>query len=354
MQYRPDEAVAVAGTARELADQLGLADAAAGAMVTEATARYLGGDPTGVDGLRHAVEVCRAQRLPVLGRAANNLNAVLLEEGDLRGAAEADAESAAARGMRVNVLLNHSAEAERAYFTGDWVVLLQAADAYLDTEEAETTEWEVQLRARRAWIRLLCDEPPGPDIDRCLDHARRSGFDRLRYNACAHSALYHSLQGDHTCAVALLGELTSVWREAPTTMTVEWLSALAHTAALTVDAAGIATEVVATVPRRTRWVEAADALTTGARAAADGRPSNRRDALGRRDAALRGHRRGQRRHVGRHLGGARLPRGGRQHVRGRADGAGPCVRRAQPRHRSAQDRRPDRRIAPSVPPTHRS
>ncbi|HEV7897874.1 MAG TPA: adenylate/guanylate cyclase domain-containing protein [Planosporangium sp.] len=269
MRYRPAEAAEVAGVARELAEQLGLADATASAMVTEAIAQYLDGDLAGLDQLERAAELCRAQRLPALRRAAHNLSALLLEEGDLRRAADAAAESAAAHGMQVSLVISHSAEAERAYFTGDWGTLLHAADVYFDADD-ETREWDLQLRARRAWIRNLCGETSDLDIERCLETARHSGLDRLLYNACAHGALYHSIRGEDTHAVTLLGELVQTWREAPTTITMEWLSAVAHVATLTPSAALLATEVVATVPRRTRWVEAADLLASGARAEAAG------------------------------------------------------------------------------------
>jgi hypothetical protein len=238
--------------------------------VSESVARYLAADPSGLEQSERAVEVCRAQRLPELRRAAHNLSALLLEEGDLRRAAELAAEANAAHGMQVSLVMNHSAEAERAYFTGDWLTLLQAADSYLDADDAETTEWDLQLRARRAWIRVLCEKLPGNDIERCLETARRSGFDRLLYNAFAHGAFCHAIEGDQGRAAALLDELAVVWRAQPTTITVEWLSAVVHTAALSTDAVAVAAEVVATVPRRTRWVEAAEAMTAGALAAARG------------------------------------------------------------------------------------
>ncbi|HET9519332.1 MAG TPA: adenylate/guanylate cyclase domain-containing protein [Actinoplanes sp.] len=270
MRYRPAKAVAAAGVARELAEQLGLADAAASAMVTEATARYLDGDPAGLPALRGAVETCRRQLLPELRRAAHNLSVLLLEEGDLCGAAAAAAESTAAHGMQVSLVISHSTEAERAYFTGDWETLLNAADQYFDTEPAETTGWDMQLRTRRAWLRSLRGESPGAELDASLESARRSELDRMMYNACANGALFHALHGEETLAAALLGELTSVWQRSPTAMTFEWLSAVAHAGALTPGAAAVTSQVVATVPHRTRWVAAAEALTAAGRATAAG------------------------------------------------------------------------------------
>jgi hypothetical protein len=53
-------------------------------------------------------------------------------------------------------------------------------------------------------------------------------------------------------------------------MTFEWLSAVAHAGTLTPGASAVTTQVVATVPHRTRWVEAAEALTEAGRATAAG------------------------------------------------------------------------------------
>jgi hypothetical protein len=269
MRYRSVETIEFARVARNLAEQLGLADAMASAMISEGVGLYFDGDVAGLEQLERAVELCRAQRLPSLRRAAHNLAALLRQEGDLRRSAEAVAERDAAHGMQVSLVISHSEEAAWAYFTGDWRTLLHAADAYFDADD-ETREWDLQLRARRAWIRALCGEDSGVEIERCLDTARRSGLDRLLFNACAHGALYHAIRGEDTHAVTLLGELVRTWREAPTTMTVEWLSAVVHAATLTPSAALLATEVVATVARRSRWVEAADLLAVGARAEADG------------------------------------------------------------------------------------
>jgi hypothetical protein len=174
----------------------------------------------------------------------------------------------------VSPVISHSEEAELAWFTGDWVTLLRAAEDYLDGEDAETTEWDLQLRGRRACLRILCGQEAGEDLARCLDTARRSGFPRLMFVACSYGALGHALLGQADAANALLAELTEVWRAAPTALTTEWLSALAHTGALAgpVPVAETAAQVVDTALIRTRWVEAADAVVAGARASGLGDP----------------------------------------------------------------------------------
>ena len=271
LQYRPEEAIAAAEPARQLADRLGLTDAAANAAISAGTARYLGADRAGVAELGRVVEMCRAQRLPALRRGAHNLQVLLVEEAELAKGAQAAAESTAAYGRQVSLVISHSAAAMWAYFSGDWIGLLQAADAYLDAEDAETTEWDLQLRGRRAWLRALCQEPSGTDIERCRDSAQRYGFTRLRYNACAQGALYHACRGEDATVTALLDELVEVWRDAATkTLTAEWLSAVVHATALVPAAAPAAATIVGTVPLRTRWTQAASDMVAGAMAAARG------------------------------------------------------------------------------------
>ncbi|MFC0528406.1 AAA family ATPase [Phytohabitans kaempferiae] len=270
LEFRTDLALPAARAARALAHGLRLADAEVHALVTEHATRYVAGDATALDDLQRVVETCRAQGLPTLRRALHNLATFRQEEGDLPGAADLERESRGVRGAQVSLVLSHSEEAELAYFSGDWVALLRAADEYLDEEGADTTDWDLQLRGRRAWIGALCGRPAGEDIARSLDVAHRSGFARLRYNAYAHGALTHALDGDPDGAAALLGQLLDLWRTTPAALTLEWLSAAAHATVLAPAAAPAMAEVVRTSLRRTRWVEAADALIAGdpARAAA--------------------------------------------------------------------------------------
>ncbi|MDQ7909671.1 adenylate/guanylate cyclase domain-containing protein [Phytohabitans sp. ZYX-F-186] len=270
LEFQTGPALPAARAARDLAHRLGLADAEVHALVTEHATRYVAGDLTALDDLAAVVETCRAQGLPTLRRALHNLATFRQEEGDLSGAADLERESRSVHGGQLSLVLSHSEEAELAYFDGDWVALLRAADEYLDHEDegAGTTDWDLQLRGRRAWIGALCGRPAGEDIARSLDVAHRSGFVRLRYNAYAHGALAHALAGDPDGAAALLADLAALWREAPTALTLEWLSAAAHATVLTPAAKPAMAEVIRTSLRRTRWVVAAEALVAGDPAAA--------------------------------------------------------------------------------------
>jgi class 3 adenylate cyclase len=272
VQFETAQAIAAAEQAQTLAERLGLADAAANAVVTRSMAGYLAGDRDAIAELERCVELCREQRLPALRRAAANLAVVMQEEGDLARAAQLERESVAAQGAQVSLVLSHSEEAELAWFTGDWLTLMDAAADFLDGQDAETTEWDLQLRGRRACLRRLYGEDPGEDLARCLDTARRSDFARLIFNACAYGALGHALAGDVDHAAALLRELADTWARTPTAQTVEWLSALAHTSALAASpaVARVVAEVVGTAPIRNRWIVAAEAVVAGATAGAGG------------------------------------------------------------------------------------
>ncbi|GAA4685586.1 ATP-binding protein [Phytohabitans rumicis] len=261
LEFQTGAALPAARAARELAHRQGLADAEMHALVTEHATRYVAGDASALADLERAVEVCRAQSLPTLRRAAHNLATFRQEEGELAGAAELERESRGVHGGQLSLVLSHSEEAEVAYFTGDWPALLRAADEYLDEEGADTTDWDLQLRGRRAWIGALCGRPQVSDVARSLDVARRSGFVRLRYNAYAHGALSRALDGDTAGAAALLAELVELWHEAPTALTLEWLSAAVHADVLT--GGSTVERVVRTSVRRTRWVVAAEALVAG-------------------------------------------------------------------------------------------
>ncbi|MEJ3744715.1 adenylate/guanylate cyclase domain-containing protein [Actinomycetes bacterium KLBMP 9797] len=263
MHFQTGSAIESARIAHGLAHRLGLADAAAHALVTQHAAAYIAGDARALDDLERVVETCRSQGLPVLRRATHNLATFLQEEGDLARAAELERESQTIHGGQIGFVPSHSEDAELAYFAGDWIGLLQAADAYLDGEGADSTEWDLQLRGRRAWLGVLCGRPADHDVARGLRAARESGSARLRYNATAHGALFHALRGDSALAAEFLAELAEVWRDAPTALTMEWLSAAAHASVLAPAATPSVTAVLDTAVRRTRWVVAAEALVAG-------------------------------------------------------------------------------------------
>ncbi|HET8682521.1 MAG TPA: adenylyl cyclase, partial [Micromonosporaceae bacterium] len=276
LNYERDPAVAAAGTAAEIAQRLRLAEAQAHACITLATVRYHAGEPTGLDDLYAAVEMCRGQKLLALDRARQNLAHALREEGDttrsnaLLTGGRTDGAPAAGQALATG----YSYEAMRAYFRGDFDALLTAADAFVDTPGGR---WDIQVCGLRSLVLVLRDRPgagaPGPDDDvaQALGTARGSGFHRPLWAALSMGALYRALRGNAQEATDLLAELAKDWHTVPALASGEWVDAAAHAAALSgADAARIVHRLVAAAPRRTPWSEAAFATTGAALATADG------------------------------------------------------------------------------------
>ncbi|HET8660420.1 MAG TPA: adenylate/guanylate cyclase domain-containing protein [Micromonosporaceae bacterium] len=275
LNYERDPAVAAAGTAAAIAERLRLVEAQAHACITMATVRYHAGEPTGLDDLYAAVQMCRSQKLLALDRAIQNLAYALREEGDYHGSNElftGSRDGAPAPGQALAT--GYSYEAMRAYFRGDFDALLTAADAFGDTPAGR---WDIQVRGLRSLVLVLRDGPgagaPGPDDDvaQALGTARGSGFHRPLWTALSMGALCRALRGRTQEATDLLAELAKDWHTVPALASGEWVDAAAHAAAVSGrEAARIVHRLVAAAPRRTPWSEAALATTGAALATADG------------------------------------------------------------------------------------
>jgi hypothetical protein len=171
-----------------------------------------------------------------------------------------------------NLATGYSDVVQKSYFGGDWPRLLGAAQAAINSPGGE---WDLQARGICAWVRMLQVEPEPrtePDeVDQLLAAGRRSGFHRLQWTALAHGALCRALQGRFTDAEALLTELAKTWRDVGTIVSGEWIDVTAHAAFLSGRAAAVTIrDMLADVPHRTPWVEAARRTVAGATAFADG------------------------------------------------------------------------------------
>jgi hypothetical protein len=108
-------------------------------------------------------------------------------------------------------------------------------------------------------------------VEDLLAAGRRSGFYRLQWTVLGHGALCRALQGRDRDAEALIVELAKTWREVRAIASGEWIDATAHGAVLAGRVALMAIrDMLADVPHRTPWVEAAHRTITGAIASVDG------------------------------------------------------------------------------------
>jgi ATP/maltotriose-dependent transcriptional regulator MalT len=93
----------------------------------------------------------------------------------------------------------------------------------------------------------------------------------LQWAALGHGALCRALQGRLDEAEALLVELAKSWRDVRALVSGEWIDVTAHAAFLSGRTAAVAIrDMLADVPHRTPWVEAALRTVTAGTAFADG------------------------------------------------------------------------------------
>jgi hypothetical protein len=254
-----------------IAERLGLLEVAANARVTVGTARYEAGDRGGLAELQTVTALCRGQHLLALRRAIQNLSYALREEGDFAGSLALLEEVRLGMPGGHNLATGYSLEAMRAHIDGEWDKML-AAEADLATTGGE---WDLHLRGLCAEVRIMRGDDVGcadPDeIDAVLTAGRRSGFYRLEWTALANVALCRALDERAGEATELLSELVGSWRGVRALVSGEWVDAASHAAAIAGRAAATQLrEMLAEVPHRTPWVEAATRTVAGGVAAADG------------------------------------------------------------------------------------
>jgi tetratricopeptide (TPR) repeat protein len=272
LNYEHQPAVAAATVAADIAGRLGLVEVAANARVTIGLAHYEAGDRGGIVELEAAVDQCRNQRLLALRRGLQNLAYVLQEEGDYARADALHAERAINLSGDNSLATGYSLEGMRAYVAGEFDKLLAAAEADLATPSGD---WDLQLHGICAWVTILRQERDGcadpDDIERILATGRRSGFYRLEWTALGHVAFCRALQGRHDDATTILGELVDSWERVRVVTFGEWLDTAAHAAAVAGRIPSLRLrEMLADVPHRTPWVEAAARTVAAGVAEADG------------------------------------------------------------------------------------
>ncbi|MET7402794.1 adenylate/guanylate cyclase domain-containing protein [Dactylosporangium sp. NPDC005572] len=270
LNFEVEPAVAAASAAAEIADRLGLVEVATSARITIGTALFQAGDRAGLVELQSGLEVCREQRLQSEYRALRNVSWALREDGDWTASQALLEDSRNAVPGSRTLTTAYSDVAQNAYFTGDWPALIKAAEA----ASAESgSEWDLQIVGAHAWMNILSSlesEPADEGIEELLAAGRRSGFYRLQWTVLGHGALSRALQGRSREAEALIVELAKTWREVRAIASGEWIDATAHAAVLSGRVAMMAVrDMLADVPHRTPWVEAALRTITGAIAFVD-------------------------------------------------------------------------------------
>ena len=264
LRFQIAPALAAAKTAGDIAERLGLVEAAVDARITIGTTRYLAGDIGGLLDLQRALQTSRSNGLRIWRRAANNLGWALLEEGNLAASFAIQDELTADRPSDLTSRLSNNAF--RAFFDGDWHRYLAASTA---VEAAGGGLGNPGELFTRTWIGILRGEKVQQDSeDKLVDALAAAREHRPQRFALAHLALIRALQNRHQETTLLLTRLVNCWRTTGGVAFGEWVVSASHAAALAgPPACELLHTALAEANHRTPWIQAALHTTHGGAAA---------------------------------------------------------------------------------------
>ena len=262
-----DEAIRIGEQVLAMAEELGLEELRAQALVNIGTARSNMGDAAGLQDLERAVEIAAAAGSAEVARAYNNLAVSAWSLGDLRRGLRLMGEAIAhEERLGLASLLRFSRNVQLWLLTRreHWDEALPAIDEFLAACEAGQPHYhEGGMRLRRALVRLARDDVDGAldDLRKVVPLARSAGDPQQRVPWLAGSARLLVEAGEVVEARQLAPELSELLRGRTITMARWGLVDLA----LVADELDCADELAAVVDGglRTKWTEAASALLRG-------------------------------------------------------------------------------------------
>jgi tetratricopeptide (TPR) repeat protein len=235
---------------------------------------YLGGakleldDPTGIEDMRESLAVAKSiNSAMMITRSLNNLGIALRIDGHVREAHEVAQEAlevAQRFGMQASIQFALGAIPFRLYEQGRWDEALRAAEEYLAGVTAGShTGNENSARYARGLIRLGRDDAAGAlaDSELALEIALSQMANLPKYPAYGIRAYMLAATGDLEGAREATLTLAAFRREASDRLS---FGGDAHVV-WTWEQTGLLEEMIAVMgaPRRTPWVEAAEAVAAG-------------------------------------------------------------------------------------------
>lgn len=266
----PEEALELAQASMLIADELGLDDLHADALITIGLARVANGDRRGLDDLERSIEIADEANSPQSIRGNFNLAGMLANLGDLRRA-----RTLYSRGYRLAERFGDAAwieffEAERVYqhyWSGEWESALTLAEQLIGGADTAARRPQLDGWLVRGWIALARG-----DVALALeasDHAcalsREAGDPQDLYPALAFRARTLVSDGQYAEAWECASELLRLLRERPSLPSF-WAIDLAI-ALRKLERGDELRKAIPEVPS-TRWLEAATAYVAGDAAAA--------------------------------------------------------------------------------------
>jgi predicted ATPase/class 3 adenylate cyclase len=259
-------ALELARSAMQIAEELGLEDLRADALITIGLVRVTTGDRRGLEDLERSIEIAEEANSPLSIRGYLNLGSMLANLGDLRRADALHGEGHRLADRFGDAAWSEWFEAERVYhqyWSGEWDAAWSLAEQLIArAERGPSRRPELDARVVRAWIALGRDDVAlaVTDADRALTLSREAGDPQNLYPALALRARTLASAGRTEEAAANADELLRLMRDHPSLPSF-WIMDLAL--ALSELGRGVELAVAAAVWPSTRWLEAAAAYVTG-------------------------------------------------------------------------------------------
>ena len=266
---RPDEAIASAQDALDIAESLGLDDVRGNAFATIGMTRIALGDPAGLQDQEKSVEIARAAKSVDVMRALGNLASSRLDMGML-AEARATLDEGLAEAERFGSIWYYDwLGPERVtylYHEGKWDEAVRLVDQLqADVESGViTTFMEGATLTVRGRIRLARGDAEGAleDSRRSRDLGRIAKNPQLLHPALAGFAAFRAELGLLEDASAAVDELLADWREHPILSSTFWLLDLAY-ALVRLGRAHELEQALADIRAPTPWADAARAYAAG-------------------------------------------------------------------------------------------
>jgi len=223
MLAESDRAVELGREALRLADELGLDDIRAKALINVGTARVGAGDRDGFNDLERGIEL--AQQINLMAevvRGTNNLETRYAILGDFtraRNMVPEIRELALRYGYIHHArFLEGAAEILQPYVMGDWDLALERANAFTRSVEEGSPHYQAaNAYSRRALIRLGRgdDTAARSDAARAVELARPVGEPQVLLSVLFEAAFVHAETGDEPGAIVLFDEGLAHLRQLP-------------------------------------------------------------------------------------------------------------------------------------------
>ncbi len=268
-RIRGDEAEAAlesARTAMTIAEELGLDDLRADALITIGLARATGGDTGGLEDLERSIAIAEEANSPLSVRGYLNLGSMLANLGDLRKAGALYAQGHRLAERFGDVAWSVRFEVERLYeqyWSGEWDAAWSFAEQLLArAERGPSRRLELDASLVRGWIALARGDVALAlaDADRALDFSREAGDPQNLYPALALHARTLAASDRQAEAEEDVDELLRLVREQPSLPSF-WVADLAIV--LAGLGRGYELAEAAEALQSTRWLEAATAYVAG-------------------------------------------------------------------------------------------